>query len=197
MATNTPNLQLRKPDPDPVTGDDVDINLDLNDNWDKIDTAYAATEASIVPVIMAYKLADESVTSSITLQADDHLFVPVEANSVYFVESFIPFGGAATGAGGIRSDWTAPAGSTFDWAAYGTNGHASGTTVDYDVVMQIITGLRSQATNAGTNMSMQPKGTLVTAGTSGIFTFRWAQASSNATPTIVKKGAWIKLTKFS
>lgn len=39
MATTTSRLALRKPDPDPVTGDFMDVGLDLNDNLDKIDAA--------------------------------------------------------------------------------------------------------------------------------------------------------------
>jgi hypothetical protein len=43
MATSTTRLGLRKPDPDPVTGDDVDVQADLNDNYDKIDGVVSAT----------------------------------------------------------------------------------------------------------------------------------------------------------
>lgn len=37
MATTTTRLGLRKPDPDPFTGDYVSAGDDLNDNWDNID----------------------------------------------------------------------------------------------------------------------------------------------------------------
>lgn len=37
MATTTTRLGLRKPDPDPVTGDFVDAQLDVNDNMDNLD----------------------------------------------------------------------------------------------------------------------------------------------------------------
>ncbi len=40
MATTfTSRFGLRKPDPNPVTGDFVDVALDLNANWDKVDAA--------------------------------------------------------------------------------------------------------------------------------------------------------------
>lgn len=41
MATTTPRILLTKPDPDPVTGDDVDISV-LNANADKIDSVISA-----------------------------------------------------------------------------------------------------------------------------------------------------------
>lgn len=42
MATATTRLALRKPDSDPVTGDNVDVDLDLNGNFDKVDNAAGA-----------------------------------------------------------------------------------------------------------------------------------------------------------
>lgn len=42
MGTTTTKLGLFKPDPDPVTGDDVDVD-DINDNSDKIDAAAGFT----------------------------------------------------------------------------------------------------------------------------------------------------------
>lgn len=42
MASNTPNLNLLKKNPATDGNDLFDINTMLNDNWDKIDTAYAA-----------------------------------------------------------------------------------------------------------------------------------------------------------
>ncbi|HEX7040597.1 MAG TPA: hypothetical protein VF202_10810 [Trueperaceae bacterium] len=47
MANFTTRLNLRKPDPDPMTGDDVDIQEDLNANWDKVDEAVAILEGQI------------------------------------------------------------------------------------------------------------------------------------------------------
>jgi hypothetical protein len=43
MATSTTRLALRKPDPNPTTGDFVDVAADLSANWDKIDAAIGAT----------------------------------------------------------------------------------------------------------------------------------------------------------
>lgn len=39
MATSTTRLGLRKPDPDPVTGDDINVALDISGSMDKIDAA--------------------------------------------------------------------------------------------------------------------------------------------------------------
>jgi len=42
MAAATTRLALRKPDGDPTTGDFVDVDDDLNDNYDKLDAAVGA-----------------------------------------------------------------------------------------------------------------------------------------------------------
>jgi hypothetical protein len=42
MATATTRLALRKPDPNPTTGDLVDVANDLNANWDKVDSVIGA-----------------------------------------------------------------------------------------------------------------------------------------------------------
>jgi len=43
MATQTTRLGLRKPDPDPTTGDSVDVETDINENMDKVDAAVGFT----------------------------------------------------------------------------------------------------------------------------------------------------------
>lgn len=43
MATTTPRLGLRKPDPDPGTGDLINVTTDISDSMDKIDAAMGAT----------------------------------------------------------------------------------------------------------------------------------------------------------
>lgn len=43
MATTTTRLLLRKPDPDPTTGDFMDVVTDINNSMDKIDAAVGTT----------------------------------------------------------------------------------------------------------------------------------------------------------
>lgn len=57
MATNTPRLQLRKP----ADNDNVDQDLDLNDNFDKIDTWVTALEAPFTAFVPVWKAANVGV----------------------------------------------------------------------------------------------------------------------------------------
>src|SRR5262245_15271614 len=78
--------------------------------------------------IAAVKTANESVTSSTTLQNDDELFVSVAANSTYLVQCYIKCDGAATG--DIKLNWTAPASATFDSVVNGLQATAAGANDD-------------------------------------------------------------------
>ncbi|MFJ9985303.1 hypothetical protein ACIQUD_14945 [Streptomyces globisporus] len=58
----------------------------------------------------------------------------------------------------------------------------------YDLGTSIGVGI----TAAG--LIVAPLGTL-TAGTDGALTLQWAQAVSSATPTVLKAGSWLRLTR--
>lgn len=193
-TTSTPTLQLLKPTPG--TNENVNVQTQLNDNWDKIDDFATDTNAAIVQILKKHKPADESVAND-TLQPDNDLFLPVEANSVYFMTAWLPYSGPAAPNGGFKPSWILPAAATMEWASYGTNGHSGGTNVEYDVVVQAAAGGRLHPTNAGTAMSMRPSGTLFTLGTAGTIALWWAQATTHATPTILKKGAILTLIKIA
>lgn len=68
MGTSTTHLNLFKPDP----GDDVDVELDLNDNYDKLDTAIQDLDAVIptpFPKLHAYQ--SSSVTQTLATGVDE------------------------------------------------------------------------------------------------------------------------------
>ena len=134
------------------------------------------------------KAVDESVTSSVTLQNDDELFLSADANAQYFVWGHVIYDGAA--AGDISVAWSVPAGATFDWVSGGIQ---TGATTGVDTVS---TSAQPTAGNpaigaigAGTNLVIPLQGRLVTAGTAGTLQFRWAQNTSNATATRVRAGS--------
>lgn len=194
MGTNTTNYQLFKPDPD---DDNVNVQTDLNDNYDIIDTNLKAVSDSVIPILSVRKTANESVTNSVALQTDDDLFIAVAANTKYMLDSFFIYSGAAPGSGGFKCDWSIPAGATLDWASYGVLGHSSGTVTDYDVPWLSASTTRDHGTNgAGNEMTLQPKGLLTVAGTAGTIALRWAQATANATSTILHANSYFRLMKL-
>lgn len=166
----------------------------------KIALMDAAIAAKDDPALFVRKPANESVTSSATLQDDNDFAFAVAANAIYTLQTYIIYSGAidgGTGAGGLKMQFTGPAGAGMTWTNFGAN--VSGGVTNYNVVAEgLAAGApRSVPTNAGTTMTCQPKGTLVTSGTSGTLQFRWAQNTSNATATVVGINSWMRLKRVA
>lgn len=142
------------------------------------------------------KSATESVTSSTTLQNDDHFVFSVVANAKYELDSYIWYDGAADPGGGLKMQFTGPAGAAMTWTNFGVN--QSGLT-QYNVVPEgLAAGApRTVGTNGATAMTCQPKGVFTSAGTAGSLQFLWAQGVSNATATRVLADSWMRLTRIA
>lgn len=147
--------------------------------------------------ITAWKTADETVTSSTTVQNDDQLFLPLALNAKYKFDAVIFYSGGASPIGDLKLKWTGPVGAVMQWANFGVN--TSGLT-QYNVVVEALAAAspRAVGTNgAGNWMSCRPAGTLTTAGTSGNLQLQWAQNSSSATGTIVYANSYISLLRVA
>lgn len=137
------------------------------------------------------KSVDESVTNSTTLQDDDELLLPVEANSVYsgILYLFCTYGQDASGpppAGNLKYSLTIPSGATID----GANGTlTTGGTSRVDLTVN------RQPTSSNTVTIIPLILRVVTAGTAGNVQLRWAQELSIATPTVVLQGSIFSLKK--
>lgn len=141
------------------------------------------------------KTATESVTSSTTLQDDDHLFMAVEANSSYMLDMELIFDGN-NALGQFKPTIVGPSG-TVD---YGT---ACGYHIRYDVSDNLIVdnyglGMQLVANTAGTG-NYRPYTivglTFTTSSTAGNIKLQWAQFVSNAVATRVKMGSSMELLK--
>lgn len=87
MGTNTPNLQLFKPDPD---DDNVNVQTDLNDNYDILDTAVqdaldGSNATSLVErVANSAGVTAETVVDTITFSAVDGQRYKVTWDGAFF-----------------------------------------------------------------------------------------------------------------
>jgi hypothetical protein len=141
------------------------------------------------------KTADESVTSSTTLQNDDELFLTVSANAVYEVLVHIIFDAAT--AGDLKMAFTGPAGATFDWYQGSLISTADATSGSmYQVAYTLSTTITTTTgAGSGTNMVARPAGRLATVSASGTFNLQWAQGTSSGTATRVRAGSFLSLTR--
>lgn len=145
-------------------------------------------------VLLAYKTGDEQVTSSITLQDDDHLALPVVASGVYALDAYLDV--EADPAADITLGWSAPAGATLSWTETGIS---AGNTGNIGSIKQ---SRLDVATSSGvgivaTGSAVRPAGVLRVGGTAGTLRLRWAQSVSSASPTTLKAGSWIRLMRIA
>lgn len=161
-------------------------------------SGHIVTAADIVDGIgrSVVKQTIETVTSNTTLQDDDELTLPVEANTNYIFDGYLIYSGlVSTTLGGFKFTFTGPTGATATWSAFGPN-IAVTPPNDYDATANALGVTRSMGANgASAPMAAQPRGYLSVAGTAGSLLLRWAQHGSSATGTSVRPGSWLQLRK--
>lgn len=161
-------------------------NLSTGGNFDVTgDTTVSGnlSVAGVGQVQLVRKSTDESVTSSTTLQNDNHLFLPVVANATYDLFLMCIFSGDT--AGDIKFAWSVPSGTVLRWVDQtGTSGIATDT--DF-----------YSAPGGSTQVGFQIWATVVTSSTAGNVQFQWAQNASSATATIVRTNSHLKMTRIS
>ena len=130
------------------------------------------------------KSTDQSVTSSTTFVNDSVLTWPVDANVNYLWEMNLVYTGAA--AADIKIGWGVPAGALASWSAAG---------LDAALAYQNFGNQSESSTGVFGCMSttlgrlIQIAGYLSVDSTCGNFTLRFAQNSSNASPTVMRAGS--------
>lgn len=141
------------------------------------------------------KTATTTRTSTTTLTDDQHMTVQVTAGKKYRVEVRL----AATGStsGDLEVGFTFPSGSTMMWmpALHGGTTTQTGSSqrqcrdISETVTMQTV------GTAAADRVSGTIEG-ILTAGATGTFAVRWAQATSNATATSLHAGSYMSLLEI-
>ncbi|WP_435613286.1 hypothetical protein [Streptomyces sp. bgisy159] len=130
------------------------------------------------PTRSVVKPSDTPRDTTTTPAADPALTLTVVANATYDVELL---GVWTSGGGGLKATWSVPSGATMVWTDNDGVGVASAS--------------GSVTFNATTGTMF--KGTLVVGANAGSITFLWSQNSSNASPTTLKAGSSLKLTRLS
>lgn len=140
-------------------------------------------------VLKAVKTADEIVNNTTTLQDDNHLFVPVDANAVYTVQMFGRVSGPDLG--DFKFSFTVPAGASVTGTA------RMGDVTTYDTREYNNTALGIQLANNFGVHSFDLIGVLATSATAGILQFQWAQSTATVGDTTVFTSTWLLLMKVS
>lgn len=153
--------------------------------------------------LYAVKAANESVTSSITFQNDDHLVLAVEANTNYTLTGFLLANGDIDGDLKLQFTYPVSAAITYGLVApalpntgnSNTDANLGGRPEDASSPSNTVEiGTTTSSTNPTTVIFM---GYLSVGATAGNLVLQWAQQTSSATATTLLKNSWIKLERVT
>lgn len=148
------------------------------------------------PIITRRKTADESVTSSTTLQDDDHLAFPIAVNEEWVARIAVDLG-AGLNVTGAKIAINAPAGATINVAAFMG---AAAANAEYKRTTTIAAALAWTVGDfsGGTNDSMLIVELWVLNGANaGNITLQWAQNTSSATALTFRKGSMLEAKRLA
>jgi len=148
---------------------------------------------NVVPHVI-FKTADESVASSTALQDDDHLSFAIGSNESWAFSYVLAWSlGSATASWSIA--FNAPSGAAGWW------GHVRDDAPDANLQTQISATYSDSQTGNGSQISIsevvQGRGYVLNGGTGGTFKLRWAQLSSNASASVLKKGSHLYIGRLT
>lgn len=161
--------------------------------------ALTALETNALLRFVAYKAADESVTSSAVLQDDNDLIVPIGANEVWMVEWTL-FTTGNQGAD-IVVAITAPAGASGWWGSIGlppTATDSATATADVRMASEPFGTPHNHGVVSTTLPAMLVlKALCINGGTAGNVALQWAQAVSGGTATVVESGSFVRAERVA
>jgi len=141
--------------------------------------------------ITKIKTAPQTISSSITLVDDNHLFAEVEANAVYRVILNLKMYGPT--AGDLRVSWSVPSGTSA--GSRHCFGAATGVSSARDTLIRATRNNWTDVVPYGTDTAsttarnhVYEDNLLKTGGSAGTLQLRWAQNSSSASTTTVADG---------
>lgn len=141
------------------------------------------------------KASDETVNNSSSLQNDDELFIPLDANSTYIFDGLITYTSGTTA--DFQMDFTAPAGATGRrWLINGASTITACSTTAMNFNGGAIDASATGIGATGGTCDVPIKGTVTTTGTSGTFQVQWAQNTADASDTTVKAGSYLYWRKL-
>lgn len=142
------------------------------------------TDFANVAAMIARKSVDETVNNSAAFQNDNELLLPLEANRVYLSKTHVVYNSGATP--DLKYQFTLPAGATTPaWSGFW-----------YNTALSLIYADGAEANTVGgngTNLPFDLTGIVVCGATPGTMQFQWAQATANASNSIVRAGSYFML----
>jgi hypothetical protein len=152
--------------------------------------------AVVLPSATVVRTTDATgITNSTTLVNDDTLTVPLLANSTYKVKAYLRYTAATTG--DLQFGFTCPTGAS---GRYTPNGLSSAATSNTFAITRSDLNISTAAATvggAGTATMAIAEGVVITGGTAGNITVKWAQGTSDATATQLLAQSYLAVEKVA
>ncbi len=156
--------------------------------------AYATGGSRIFTPYIVRQTADQSASTT-TLENSNVLYFPVQAYEVWVARFVCPMTMAA--AGGLRAAVTRPVSPSSFYAA-GIYIAVLGSTNSTDYGLTTTgSGIFISNFNLGTSGRLEVDISIANGANAGNVTLQFAQSASNATPTVIKAGAYVKAQRIS
>lgn len=157
----------------------------------RMNSGATAPEWANAPITIP-KTADETISTTTTLQDDDELSFAVGANEVWLFE-IVLFGHGNTSSD-IKIAFSIPSGASGRWGGVGFN---TSEVLDAQSEASLTNPHQLGVVNSSNDVFIASLfGTLITAGSSGTFKLQWAQYVSGGSTTVAK-GSFLRMTQVS
>lgn len=159
-------------------------------DWTAAEVALAV-KLDRVSIDETIKTADESVTSSTTLQNDNHLFYTVGATGTYIFDLWLWMNSAANAAGDIKIGFTFPTG-TCGFTAIGLDTTLASSftgTMHTQGVNSATSGTTALALGLSTSTTVGHVHGFLIATATGTLQMQWAQNGSNGSASTILTGS--------
>jgi len=162
-----------------------------------------ASDLTAAVIRVAYASSSTTKNANTTLGDATGLAMALDANTVYGWDCYLAYDSGRTP--DLKIAWTAPAGATGHWGAYGLSTTESGSGIGsltalrkdaYGDANTIVLGGNDTPGIPGP-MVARPMGYIEVGATAGNLQLRFAQQSSNATNTVIRAGCWLRAWKLA
>lgn len=135
------------------------------------------------------KTADETVTSSTVFQNDDHLSLTIDSNEIWAFELCAWATLSSGAAGGPKTQFTAPAGSTVVHGSDGKYYNSGSTDTAGQGYVNSSSAIHFYADNIYRPVRLH--GIIINGATAGTLQLQWAQDTSTAVNTVLRTGSYL------
>lgn len=162
-----------------------------------------ASDLTAAVIRTAYASSNTTKISSTAFGDAAGMAMALEANTIYGWDCYLAYDSGLTP--DIKIAWTAPAGATGHWGAYGLASTTGGSGIGdlsalrvnaYGDASPIALGGNEIPSTPGPLVA-RPMGYVEVGATAGNLQLRFAQNSSNATNTIIRAGSWLRAWKLA